>query len=59
MTRITQETKEKVVRLHIQEGRTKESLSAEYGVSKSTIANWVSACFPHSEHRMNKGILPS
>lgn len=53
MTRITQETKEKVVRLHIQEGRTKESLSAEYGVSKSTIANWVSACFPHSEHRMN------
>ena len=34
------EFKKKLVRLHIEEGRTLPSLSAEYGVSKSTISIW-------------------
>lgn len=41
MRRFTDDTKKKVVKLHIQEGRTIASLSAEYGVSKATVSNWV------------------
>ncbi len=33
-----QEFKNKIVRLHIEEGRTYKSLTAEYGVSKASIS---------------------
>lgn len=33
----------KVVRAHIQEGRTLQSLAFEYSVSRATISNWVRA----------------
>ena len=35
------EFKKKIVRLHLEEGRTLKGLSAEYGVSKASISNWV------------------
>ena len=41
MNRITDETRKDVVRKHIAEGRTLNSLATEYGVSKATISNWV------------------
>ena len=41
MLQITAETRKKIVRQHIQDGRTLVSLAAEYGVSKTTISNWV------------------
>ena len=43
MSQITAETRKKVVRQHIQDGRTLHSLAAEYGVSKATVSNWVRA----------------
>jgi transposase len=41
MKKTTAETKKKVVREHIQDGRTLNSLASEYGVSHATISNWV------------------
>ena len=41
MQQFSDETRKRVVREHIQDGRTLVSLSAEYGVSKATISNWV------------------
>lgn len=36
------ETRQKIVRLHIQDGRTLKSLATEYGVSQALIiSNWV------------------
>ncbi|MCE2200354.1 transposase [Streptococcus thermophilus] len=35
------ETRQKIVRLHIQDGRTLKSLAAEYGVFQASISNWV------------------
>ena len=37
----TEEMKKRVVRCHIQDGRTIASLSAEYRVSKAAISNWI------------------
>ena len=34
------EFKKKIVRLHLEEGRTHKSISVEYGVSKSCITRW-------------------
>ena len=34
------EFKKKLVRLHLEEGRTLQSLSAEYGVAKANITIW-------------------
>ena len=34
------EFKKKLVRLHLEEGRTLQSLPAEYGVAKSSITIW-------------------
>ena len=34
------EFKRKIVRLHLGEGRTYKSLTAEYGVSKTAISHW-------------------
>lgn len=36
-----EEFKKKIVRLHLEEGRTLRSLSEEYGVSKAGISIWV------------------
>ena len=41
MTRISDETRRKVVRAHIQDGCTIASLVAEYGISGATVSNWV------------------
>ncbi len=35
------EFKKKIVRLHLEEGRTLKGLAEEYGVSKASISNWV------------------
>lgn len=35
------EFKKKIVRLHLEEGRTIRTLAAEFGVSKASISNWV------------------
>ena len=34
------EFKKKIVRIHLEEGRSFKSLSAEYGVSHAGISNW-------------------
>ena len=44
MSQYPEEVKKKVVKQHIQDGRTIASLSAEYGASKATISNWVRNC---------------
>jgi Transposase and inactivated derivatives len=41
MQRLPETTKREIVKLHLQEGRTLRSLSAEYGVSKPSISIWV------------------
>ena len=41
MTQFTDATRKKVVKQHIQDGRSLVSLAAEYGVSKASISNWV------------------
>lgn len=41
MQKATEETKKKVVKLHLQDGRTIASLSSEYGISKASVTNWV------------------
>ena len=35
------EFKKKIVRLHLEEGRTIKSIQEEYGVSKASVSNWV------------------
>ena len=34
------EFKQKIVRLHLEEGRTFKSLTTEYGVSKASVSKW-------------------
>lgn len=34
------EFKNKIIRLHLEEGRTYKSISEEYGVSKSAVTRW-------------------
>ena len=36
------EFKKKIIRLHLEDGRTIRSLAAEYSISKASISNWVS-----------------
>ena len=36
------EFKKKIVRLHLEDGRTIKSLAAEYGISHASISNWTS-----------------
>lgn len=36
------EFKKKIVRLHLEEGRSLKSLASEYGVSHASISNWTS-----------------
>lgn len=46
----TPEFKKKIVRLHLEEGRTYKSITAEYGVSKASISSW---CRKFSEECLN------
>jgi len=48
-----QEFKNKIVRLHIEEGRTLASLVKEYGVAKSSISSW---CKHFSEECQQKAL---
>jgi transposase len=41
MTNYETEFKQKIVRLHLEEGRTIQSLTDEYSISKASISNWV------------------
>lgn len=38
----TPEFKKKIVRLHLEQGRTIKSLTSEYGVSKASVSKWCS-----------------
>jgi len=38
----TPEFRKKMVRLHLEEGRTYKSITTEYGVSKASISKWCS-----------------
>ena len=49
--RYDEEFKRKIVRLHMEEGRTYSSITAEYGVSKSVISHW---CKEFSEECQEK-----
>ena len=49
----TPEFKKKIVRLHLEEGRTYKSITAEYGVSKASISKW---CSEFSEECQAKAI---
>ena len=46
------EFKKKIVRLHLEEGRTIKSLVEEYGISKASVSNWVSQF--HKECQKNE-----
>jgi len=50
----TPEFKKKIVRLHLEEGRTYKSITAEYGVSKASISKW---CAEFSEECREKAVL--
>ncbi len=39
--RYSEEVKKEVIRLHLDEGRTKKSLSEEYGLGAGTLSNWL------------------
>ncbi len=47
----TPEFRKKIVRLHLEEGRTYNSIIAEYGVSKASISKW---CREFSEECQEK-----
>ena len=47
------EFKKRIVRLHLQEGRTLRSITDEYGVSKSCICTW---CKQFSEECQNQAL---
>ena len=49
----TPEFKKKIVHLHLEEGRTYKSITAEYGVSKASISKW---CSELSEECQNKAL---
>ena len=49
----TPEFKKKIVRLHVEEGRTYKSITAEYGVSKASISKW---CGDFSEECQAKAL---
>ena len=50
----TPEFKKKIVRLHLEEGRTYKSITAEYGVSKASISKW---CTEFSKECQIKAIV--
>ena len=57
----TPEFKKKIVRLHIEEGRTYKSITAEYGVSKASISQWCAEFSEecHTKAQQNPQMLPT
>ena len=47
------EFKKKIVRLHLEDGRTYKSLTQEYGVSKSAISKWVEEFSKECQEKVN------
>ena len=47
------EFKKKIVRLHLEEGRSLKSLAAEYGVSHASISNWTPKLRGHFAEFLN------
>ena len=47
------EFKKKLVRLHLEEGRSLKCLAAEYGVSHASISNWTNQF--RNEYQTNEG----
>ena len=45
--------KRKLVRLHLEEGRSYKSLTQEYGVSKSAISKWVELFSNECQKKVN------
>ncbi len=41
MKQFNKELKKEIVRLHIEDGRTLNSLAAEYKISKASVSNWI------------------
>ena len=41
MRNYNEEYKRKIVKLHLEDGRTIRSLCEEYGISKASVSNWV------------------
>ena len=41
MKQFNKELKKEIVRLHIEDGRTLNSLADEYKISKATVSNWI------------------
>lgn len=50
-----EEFKKKIIRLHIEEGRTIKSLAMEYNISKSAVSYWLKKY--RNECRVNKKAL--
>ena len=50
----TPEFKKNIVRLHVKEGRTYKSITAEYGVSKASISKW---CSQFSKECQEKALI--
>ncbi len=50
----TPEFKKKIVGLHLEEGCTYKSITAEYGVAKTTISKW---CAEFSEECSEKAVF--
>ena len=49
----TPEFKKKIVRLHLEEGRTYKSIIAEYGVSKASISKWCREFSKECQEKVN------
>lgn len=49
----TPEFRKKIVRLHLEEGRSYKSITAEYGVSKASISKW---CSEFSKECQNQAV---
>ena len=49
----TPEFRKKIVRLHLEEGRSYQSITAEYGVSKVSISKW---CNEFSKECQNQAV---
>jgi len=50
------EFKQQIVQLHIEEGRTYRSLTAEYGVSKASISKWCNEFSEECQQNASKNL---
>lgn len=58
MKRYEQDFKDKIIKLHLSEGRSKKSLENEYNIGNGTIAKWIKEydkeCHTNSEKQQEK-----